>query len=942
MEYKETLNLPSTPFPMKANLVTLEPKLLKTWDDTDLYHAIREASAAKPKYILHDGPPYANGRIHMGTAFNKILKDLVVKSRQMSGFNAVYVPGWDCHGLPIEHQVEKQLGDRKAEYSVLDIRRECSEYARKFIDIQREEFRRLGVLGEWFDPYLTMARRYQSIIVREFGRFFLNGSVVRSKKPIYWCSSCQTALAEAEVEYEERTSPSIFVKFPLISDIGERLPALKGRRVYVVIWTTTPWTIPANLAIALHPDYEYAAVEVDGDVLILAEGLLFACMTAFGIEKYTLLERFKGDVLERLQCRHPLTGKPSLLILAQYVTLDAGTGCVHTAPGHGREDYESGLAYGLDIYSPVDDRGRFTHDVEHFSGMSVHEANPHVVEALRDRGALLLSEEFTHSYPHCWRCKEPVIFRSTPQWFISMEKNDLRKQALDAIRKVTWMPAWGRDRIYGMIEQRPDWCISRQRAWGIPIIMFQCTQCREMLLNAEILDRIASLVEELGADVWFERRPEELLPPGTRCPHCGSDSFTKEDDILDVWFDSGVSWAAVLEDRDYLEYPADMYLEGSDQHRGWFHSSLLASVGNRGIAPYKSVLTHGFVVDGAGRKMSKSFGNVVAPQEVIQKHGAEILRLWVAGEDYRNDIRLSEEILQRLVESYRRIRNTWRFISGNLHDFLPASQTVPYEKLEDIDRFALHRLHKLIGKVRAAYDAFEFHTVYHSVYGFCVLDMSAFYLDVLKDRLYTSPPTSRERKSAQTVFHEMLHALVRLMAPILSFTSDELWPAIPRAGETASSVHLTCFPDQDPAKMDTELEERWEQILKLRWEITKAIEPARRTKVLGHSLDARVRLYPPDSLRSFVTDQLENLKTALIVSELEIGNDTPPEDAFRSEDIPGLVVHVEASPWMKCPRCWKRREDIGADRDHPEICGTCSEQLSRFPGIPDAGSLAAR
>ena len=928
MDYKETLNLPSTSFPMKANLVNLEPRLLQSWEQDNLYHMIREASRGKKRYILHDGPPYANGHIHMGTAFNKILKDIVVKSKQMTGFDAVYVPGWDCHGLPIEHQVEKQFGEDKARMTILDIRRRCAEYAAEFIDIQREEFKRLGVLGEWENPYLTMAHRYQSIIVREFGEFMLNGSVIRSKKPIYWCSSCQTALAEAEVEYEDHVSPSIFVKFPMISDIGSKLPELKGEQVSVVIWTTTPWTIPANLAIALHPDLDYLAVKVGNEVYILAEGLLFACMSAFSVEKYEILATFKAKEIEGLKCRHPLYDRESVIVLAPYVTLEAGTGCVHTAPGHGREDYETGLLYGLDIYSPVNDQGRFTEDVEYFAGEFVFDANASVNNKLKESGKLLLAEDFTHSYPHCWRCKKPVIFRSTPQWFISMEKNDLRKRSLESIQTVKWLPSWGRDRIYGMIESRPDWCISRQRAWGIPITVFHCKSCDAVVLNQDILDKVASLVEQHGADVWFEKEPEELMPAGTVCPECQGNQFTKEKDILDVWFDSGVSWAAVLEDRDYLDYPADMYLEGSDQHRGWFHSSLLASIGTRGKAPYKTVLTHGFVVDGDGRKMSKSTGNVVAPQDIIKKHGAEILRLWVAAEDYRDDIRLSDIILQRLTESYRRIRNTWRFLLGNLSDFDPDSDRVDYAELGEIDRYALHLLHKLIQKVRTGYDTFEYHTVFHSVHNFCVVGMSAFYLDALKDRLYTSPRNSKERRSAQTVLYEIIDSLVRLMAPILSFTSDEIWSSLPHGTAGEHSVHLTLFPDVDESKFDDELAGRWEQLLDIRSEITKAIEPARKSKVVGHPLDARVLLFPPDNLRGLVERHLEDLRVASIVSQVDLGTDRKaPDQAFQSELFEGLAIHIEAYAGEKCPRCWKRRTDIGSSQRFPEVCATCVDQL---------------
>ena len=791
MDYKETLNLPKTDFPMKANLVKREPEMLAGWDEEKLYQKIRESSKGRKRYTLHDGPPYANGNIHMGTAFNKVLKDIIIKSKQMDGFDAPYVPGWDCHGLPIEHKVDQELGGRKRSMSQVEVRKYCRQYAEKFVDIQRKEFRRLGVLGEWDNPYLTMSYDYEATIVREFGKFALNGSLYKSKKPIYWCISCKTALAEAEVEYEQHSSPSIFVKFPMISDLG--IPRLEGKKVFILIWTTTPWTIPANLAVALHPDLEYAAVDPgNGEVWILARGLVELCMDTFGIREYEILAEFPAGKLERMKARHPLYDRESLIVLAPYVTLDAGTGCVHTAPGHGREDYETGLAYGLEVYSPVDDSGLFTDDVLFFAGQQVFEANRAVNEKLRAEGRLLKEQAITHEYPHCWRCKKPVIFRSTEQWFISMENTGLRKNALEAINRVSWIPRWGRDRIYGMIEKRPDWCISRQRSWGVPITVLYCAKCNRTMISKEILDHVVGLVEKSGADIWFSEPEEKLLPPGTTCPDCGSNQFKKETDILDVWFDSGVSYAAVMEARSYLGSPSDLYLEGSDQHRGWFHSSLLCSVGTRGEAPYKSVLTHGFVVDGSGKAMHKSAGNVIAPEDLIKKYGAEIIRLWVAAEDYRDNIRLSEEILQRLTEAYRRIRNTARFLLGNLYDFDPSKDSVPYAEMEEIDRWALHKLQELSGRILTAYREFEFHIVYHSLHNFCVLDLSSFYLDILKDRLYVSPAKSRSRRSAQTAMREILDSLVRLMAPVLSFTAEEIWGAMRGEGESPH-VHTEQF-----------------------------------------------------------------------------------------------------------------------------------------------------
>ena len=935
MDYKQTLNLPKTHFPMKANLVKNEPEMLEKWDREKLYHMIRETSRGRKRYMLHDGPPYANGNIHMGTAFNKVLKDIILKSKQMSGFDTPYVPGWDCHGLPIEHKVDMELGEKKASLTQVDIRRYCRRYAEKFIDVQRQEFKRLGVLGEWERPYLTMNYSYEATIVRECGKFALNGSMVRSKKPIYWCTSCQTALAEAEVEYEEHTTPSIFVKFPMISDISGKLPTLKGKDVYVVIWTTTPWTIPSNLAIALHPDFDYVAVDTgDNQVLILAEGLTNICMDTFGFSDYTIIETFKAPLLENLKARHPLYDRESVIVLAPYVTLDAGTGCVHTAPGHGREDYETGLRYNLDAYSPVDDAGRFTKDVAFFAGLEVFESNEKVNKKLQERGALLKEEPITHEYPHCWRCKNPVIFRSTEQWFISMEKNDLRKKALESIKQVTWIPNWGQDRIYGMIEKRPDWCISRQRAWGVPITIFYCRDCGSLVISEEIIEHVARMVEKSGADIWFIESEENLLPPGTKCSECGSSQFKKETDILDVWFDSGVSYAAVMEKRDYLDSPADLYLEGSDQHRGWFHSSLLCSIGTRGTAPYRSVLTHGFVVDGAGKAMHKSAGNVISPEELIKKYGAEIIRLWVAGEDYRDNIRLSEEILQRLTEAYRRIRNTCRYLLGNLNDFDPAKDAVAYGEMEELDRWALNRLQDMNERVLRAYDNFEYHPVYHGLHNFCVLDLSSFYLDIIKDRLYVSPPKSKVRRSAQTAMQEILEVLVRLMAPVLSFTADEIWQLM-KGEDRLPSVHMDLFIPVKEEYRDAALAERWDLIMGVRREATKALEIARREKRIGHSLDATLTIGLSQGLNDKLAPYKDQLKFLFIVSAVNIVSIQDLEGAEESPDVPGLKVKVESSRDQKCERCWIHDPSVGEDSEHPTICHRC------VTAIKELGQLEA-
>jgi isoleucyl-tRNA synthetase len=929
MDYKETLNLPKTDFPMKANLSQREPEMLARWDDMHIYARIREASGGRKPYILHDGPPYANGSIHLGTALNKIIKDILVKAKNMAGYDSIYVPGWDCHGLPIEHQVDKELGEKKAGMSLADKRRFCRVYADKYVGIQREQFKRLGVFGEWENPYLTMTYDYEATTVAEFGRLYLGGSVYKGKKPVYWCATCKTALAEAEVEYHDHTTPSIYVKFAFVSHIAARRPKLAGERVSIVIWTTTPWTIPANLAIALHAEFIYAAVKVKGEVLILAKELLDYCLDAFGLrhEPYEILDEFPGAALEGLKCRHPLVDRETLLILAPFVTLDAGTGCVHIAPGHGQEDYEIGMKYGLDNYAPVDDDGKFTGDVKAFSGQFVFDANGAINRALAKAGALLGQMEMQHTYPHCWRCKEPIIFRSTEQWFISMEKNDLRKKALAAIDGVAWIPAWGRDRIYGMIENRPDWCISRQRLWGVPITMFYCRECNGEVMTQEILDHVVGLVREHGADVWFEREAGALLPGGIRCPKCGGGDFRKETNILDVWFDSGVSHAAVLEHRPYLNSPADMYLEGNDQHRGWFHSSLLESVGTRGRAPYLNVLTHGFVVDGEGKKMSKSVGNVIDSQTIVDEYGAEILRLWVAAEDYTEDIRISAEILKRLVEAYRRIRNTSRFILGNLYDFDPALDRVPYGSMAEMDRWVLHRLQEVIRRVRDAYEQYQFHVVYTTLYNFCTVDLSSLYLDVLKDRLYTSGAASAARRSAQTAMNAILEAMVKLLAPILTFTAEEVWQALPAYPGKAESVHVTGFPEVDETCVQNGLAENWKTLIALKGEVAKAIETARQNKILGHSLDASVTLAAPEELHTFLSAHLDDLRALLIVSDLRVVDKISGDESFRSAEIAGLSISVGRAPGAKCNRCWIYSETVGSNTEHPTLCERCRGNL---------------
>ncbi len=926
MDYKETLNLPKTDFPMKANLTRKEPELLEQWENMGLYDKIRKSARGREKYILHDGRPYANGSIHLGTALNKILKDMVIKSKNMFGFDSVYVPGWDCHGLPIEHQVDKELGDRRHEMAQTEKRRSCRLYAEKYVGIQKEQFKRLGVFGEWDNPYLTMNYGYEATTVAELGKLYFNGSVYKGKKPVYWCASCRTALAEAEVEYADHETPSIYVKFPVVSDLSALLPVLQGERVSMVIWTTTPWTLPANLAIALHKDFIYSALKVGEEVLILAKDMQEICLSSFGYADFSVLGEVTGAALEGTICRHPWIERESAVILAPFVTLEAGTGCVHIAPGHGQEDYEIGMKYGLENYAPVDDDGKFTEDVVEFAGQFVFDANDSINNKLKGIGALLALHRIKHSYPHCWRCKRPIIFRSTEQYFISMEKNGLRKRALAAIDKVTWLPSWGHDRIYGMVQNRPDWCISRQRLWGVPITMFFCDRCHGEVMTEAILQQVVALVEQYGADVWFEREPRDLMPVGTVCPHCGGETFTKETDILDVWFDSGVSHAAVLERFPHLASPADMYLEGSDQHRGWFHSSLLESVGTRGRAPYKSVLTHGFVVDGEGKKMSKSVGNVIESHEIIKQYGAEILRLWVASEDYTEDIRISDEILKRLVEAYRRIRNTCRYILGNIYDFDVAANMVDYQDMEEIDRFALNRLAEVVRRVREAYERFQFHVVYYTLYNFCAVDLSALYLDVLKDRLYTSKAQSRKRRSAQSAMYLLLHAMTRLLAPILSFTAEEVWAAMPDCKGKEPSVHMTGFPE--PSAVDAELVERWKTMITVKAEISKAIEMARQRKIIGHPLDASVDIYPPENLRPLLEGHREDLRALLIVSQVNIVAEDAIAEPYDSVEIKGLKIGVKKASGQKCGRCWIYSSSVGSDSLHPAICGRCLDNLS--------------
>jgi len=936
MDYKSTLNLPKTDFPMKANLPQREPEMLAWWEQQKLYEQIQAMGHGRPRYVLHDGPPYANGRIHIGHALNKILKDIIVKSKTMAGFQAPYVPGWDCHGLPIEHQVMKELGEKKKNLDVSAIRKLCRAYAEKYVDIQRDEFKRLGVLGEWERPYLTMTPSYEATIIREFGKFVERGGVYKGLKPVLWCTQDQTALAEAEVEYDDHTSPSIYVKFPVVtspSALGMTFPGISfpegTKSISVVIWTTTPWTLPANQAVCLHRDINYAFLQVGDEIFVMAEQLIESVANACKFEDYRVLGvRKGGEGFEGLETQRPLSTGLSPILLGDFVTLEQGTGCVHIAPGHGMEDYLLVLEHNakaspgerLEILAPVDNAGRFTPVVKEFAGQHVFKANPKIVDYLQANGRLLGHGSLSHSYPHCWRCKSPVIFRATEQWFVSMETNDLRREALTEIEQVRWIPSYGRDRIFGMIENRPDWCLSRQRVWGVPIPGFTCKTCHDVLADPVVIEHVAALMESKGADVWFERSALDLLPAGTTCPKCGGIQFEKEHDILDVWFESGVSYAAVLKPRKW--WPADLYLEGSDQHRGWFHSALLAGVTTDHRAPYQAVLTHGFVVDGQGKKMSKSAGNVVAPQDVIKQSGAEILRLWVAAQDYREDLRISQEILNHLIEAYRKIRNTSRFLLSNLYDFNPATHRVPHEKLPDLDRWALLRLGELITKVRRAYEDFEFHMIFHALNNFCSVDLSAVYLDILKDRLYTFRKDAPERRSSQTVLYDIIVALAKLMAPVLSFTAEEIWRtlAVQVPGrEGTASVHLAPFPDLDPAWADGKLAERWERLLKYRTQVQGVLEERRREKVIGSSLEAHVHLITDVPTGQWLDVARADLGALFIVSQVTVEQ--------RPDATTDFTVSVTKSTHRKCERCWNYREAVGKDATHPTLCDRCVEAI---------------
>jgi len=926
LDLKSTINLPRTDFPMKAQLPQREPRQLAQWDAEKLYQRILESRADAPLFVLHDGPPYPTGDIHLGTGLNKILKDMVVKSKTMAGFRAPYIPGWDCHGLPIESKVEKQLGGKKDSVAPAEFRRMCREFAVKYIDQNRTDFKRLGVLGQWEKPYLTMDPEHEATIADAFLTFMEKGYVYKGLKPVYWCLHDRTALAEAEVEYADQTSPSIWIRYEMIEappNVGKRV----GKRLYALVWTTTPWTLPASMALAFHPDFTYdLADDENGDIYIMAHELVGKVMQETRLRLKTAWQAFPGKVFEGTKFQHPFLDRLEPAVLADYVTLDQGTGIVHTAPGHGADDFRTGQKYGIETYAPLDDDGRFVEGLPEYKGKSVFEANAPIIKLLESRGALIGQGKLQHSYPHCWRCHSPVIFRATEQWFIDLEHDDLRQRALDQIRKVKWSPAWGEQRLSGMVTERPDWCISRQRFWGVPLIVFYCEQCGEQLKDFPALRNVVRWFEKEGADAWFTHAAEELLPPGTQCK-CGSAHFRKEKDILDVWFESGSTSLAVLKDG---MWPADAYLEGPDQYRGWFQSSLLVGIGTRGQAPYKQVITHGWTLDSEGRPMSKSVGNGVLPSEICEKWGADLLRLWTTSQDYQSDMRFSDAMMTQLAESYRKIRNTLRFALGNLVNFDPARDAVPDSDLWEMDAWMLHRTGELVSKCRAWYDEFEFHRIFHALYDFMVVDLSSFYFDVLKDRLYTFAPRNIGRRSAQTAIYRIASALVRLAAPILAFTSEEVWRHLPRAAGEPESVHMALFPSAadldvgaDPSK-----NENWESLLAIREQALKNLEEARNAKVINSALEAKLQVHAGGKTLDLLKTYASLLPQLLIVSQVSIGS----ANSVPSETGTGLVAEIEVdhADGKKCERCWNYSTHVGESTDYPTICERCLAAIAEI------------
>jgi isoleucyl-tRNA synthetase len=937
LDLKASINLPKTSFSMKANLPQNEPKWLAAWAKDNLYGQIRESRKDAPVFTLHDGPPYANGRIHLGTALNKMLKDFIVKMKTLEGFNTPFRPGWDCHGLPIEINVDKELGAKKAQMTTVQVRRACRKFAEKFVDIQRHDFMRLGVLGEWDKPYLTMDFEYEARIAEAFLAFLGGGYVYRGRKAVYWCISCKTALAEAEVEYENDRSPSSYVRYPVVSDPAKLDPALADRKLWVMIWTTTPWTLPASMAVAFHPDFEYVVVGDDnpnGDAYIIESRRVGPVLEATGLNGSKILARVPAKALEKIEVRHPFLDRAIVPVMANYVTAEDGTGIVHTAPGHGREDNMTGVAYGLDIYCPVDEAGKITEGLPEYVGKRVFDANAPIIELLKARGVLMgPAGTLEHSYPHCWRCHNPIIFRAAEQWFINLDHKELRQRALDEIKKTRWVPSWGEDRISNMIAERPDWCISRQRVWGVPLTVFHCVDCKKPIMDADLAKHAIELFRKEGADAWYAHTEAELLPAGAKCPDCGGTNFRKETDILDVWFDSGSSHYAVLGHRWDLPWPSDIYLEAGDQYRGWFHSSLLVALGTNGAAPYRQVLTHGWVLDAQGRAMSKSIGNVIEPQEVLKTHGAEILRLWAASVEFGEDVSISPDMLARLSEAYRKLRNTFRYCLGNLYDFDPAKDLVDPSQVEEIDTWALVRTAELLERVQAFYGEYAFHKVYRGVSDFATVDMSKFYFDILKDRLYTAPAGSVRRRAAQTTLYRIADALVRVLAPLMCFTADEVWTHLPAPHLREKSVHLAKYVS--PADLRAGLSENhmarmenWPRLITLREEVLKALDVAREEKFIGGALEARVVLVGTGDLLPLLEEYRAFLPQFFIVSQ--VGVSSQPIDGAKATGLGGLSVKIEKALGQKCDRCWNYSEHVGEDQRYPTVCERCSAALKEI------------
>ncbi len=921
-EYKDTLNLPNTTFPMKASLAQREPAMLAEWEASGIYEKIRAARAGSKRFILHDGPPYANGHLHCGHALNKILKDIIIKSKSLSGYDAPFVPGWDCHGLPIELNVEKKVGKAGVKISASEFREKCREYAASQIDIQRDEFKRLGVFGDWQHPYATMNFTYEANIVRALAQIIANGHLQQGFKPVHWCIDCSSALAEAEVDYEEKTSPSIDVAFyavepqEFLAKFGNS-QAIKP--VIMPIWTTTPWTLPANEAVCLHPDIDYALIDAGEHYFVVAAELANASMARFSVEKFTVCGTVKGRIFEKLQLLHPFNDRQVPVVLGEHVTIDSGTGCVHTAPAHGPDDYTVGLAYDLPLINPVMANGCFAADVPLFAGLHVLKANTQIMDELRARNALLHDEPVVHSYPHCWRHKTPMIFRATPQWFISMDKNGLRDALLAQLDKVNWIPDWGKARIRMMVENRPDWCISRQRAWGTPIPLFVHQSTREVHPDSvQLLEKIAVMIEKGGIDAWFNLDAAELLGDDAK-------NYEKITDTLDVWFDSGVSHFCVLKQGDELGFPADAYFEGSDQHRGWFNSSLTTAIAMYGEPPYKTVLTHGYTVDAEGKKLSKSKGNYVALDKLVSQHGADILRLWVASTDYRNEVSISDEIIKRNADAYRRIRNTSRFLLSNLFDFNPEQDCVPADKLVELDRWAIRRCQQLQEEILTAYEQYNFHVIYQKIHNFCAMDLGSFYLDIIKDRQYTTAVDSNARRSCQTAMYHIVHALTRWLAPILSFTAEEIWRAIP--GNHSESVFIeqwyTAWPTVDQVDMDY-----WQTLQAIRDEVNKAMENRRKEGVLGSALAAAVTIYADEPAKVLLDRLGDELRFVLITSSVDVFPMVEcTSEAILNTEL-GVAIAVSASEEPKCARCWHRRNDVGEHSEHPELCLRCVDNIT--------------